>query len=78
MCWVKIVKQGLEEGEEEKAGGGWGEIHVISGQLRDILLQQADLATGREHQLTTGKCAEKLNTMWDVQFAGLLLVKPVV
>lgn len=32
MCWVKIVKQGLEEGEEEKAGGeGWGEI--ISGQL---------------------------------------------
>lgn len=44
MCWVKIVKQGLEEEEEEKAGGwggggGWGEIHVISGQLRDILLQ---------------------------------------
>ena len=33
MCWVKIVKQGLEEREEEKAGGGWGEIHVISGQL---------------------------------------------
>ena len=40
MCWVKIVKQGLEEEEEEKAGGGgWSEIHVISGQLRDILLQ---------------------------------------
>lgn len=39
MCWVKIVKQGLEEGEEEKVGGAWGEIHVISGQLRDILLQ---------------------------------------
>lgn len=31
MCWVEIVKQGLEEGEEEKAGGGWREI--ISGQL---------------------------------------------
>ena len=27
MCWVKIVKQGLEEEEEEKAGGG-GEVGV--------------------------------------------------
>ena len=37
MGWVKIGKQGLEEGEEEKAGGGCGEI--ISAQLQHILLQ---------------------------------------
>ena len=24
MCWVKIVKQGLEEEEEEEKAGGWG------------------------------------------------------
>ena len=45
-----------------------------------FVLRQADLATGRERHLTTGKRAErtKLNSTSGGQFAALPLVKPVV
>ena len=40
--------------------------------------KQADLATGRERRLTTGKRAERTNHDFCVQFAALSLGKPVI
>ena len=42
-----------------------------------LILKKADLATGRERHLTTGKRAERTSTS-GTQFAALPLVNPVV